>query len=517
MKKLLVYLVSFAAGGLSIFAMERPEPAPASAQQGQVEPIQALGGPQLPVVPANNQVPPPQQADMRPALDAQSDNFDAAYFDKEKGEHERKNAIREAQYQQELQDIRIRQGRASSEQERHQLLEIERARIVAHGAENVQLSANGAEWFRGRGMAIKNAGMVERTRIWAQALRDPKVAGVLGLSATLVFAGWHGTKVAGDALGQWLQIPPLAQKTSIKSFGQKFIHYFYPPREEKSTLDDVILEPHLAERVRSLTASIRNTAMNDGYFRHYLLYGPPGTGKTLLAMSMAQDSGLEFIYFAASKLELYSIEEGTKQLVHLFEYAKRYPKKCMIIMDEAEVLLGKREHMSDKTHKLLSVLLAYTGTESKDVMLMAITNKPGNFDGASLNRLGEKIKIGEPGVAERRRLLEKYLEKHVISATKPGVDTRSWMSKLLYKAPERKLLVIEEGLCDPSVIDDIAQKLDGFVGRDISDLCLAIRGAADATSMRALTKELVYRELEIKCTQKQAELHNFVEPGPVKG
>lgn len=540
MKKITLLLSLCSA--FSLLSMERPEPVlnqpaePQSAVASQNPPAEQTEAIQRPaVLPDNSHENPPlewseqgQKPGQNPQEPAGSVDLSDRY-EREKREFEMQHQKHEEQIKAEFKELRERQLAAKTDEERMKLLDHELKRSLQEGDLKNHETVNGGIWLKEREeqrnreamleqvrikAEVQSRGLAERAQIWANALRDPKVAGVLGLTAILVFAGWHGTKLVGDSLGHYLQIPPLAQKTSIKTMSQKITQYFYAPAYEKNKLADVILEPQLATRVYSLTASIKNTASNDGFFRHYLLYGPPGTGKTMLALGMAEESGLEHIFFAASKLEQYSIEEGTKQLAHLFEYAKNYPKKCMIIMDEAEVLFGKRELMSDKTHKLLSVLLAYTGTESKHFMLMALTNKPSAFDAAALSRLGEKIKIDAPAFAERSRLLEQYLEKHIKSAARPLEDKRSWLT--LRDVPERKLLIIEEGALDKSVIDDIVQKLDNFVGRDIADLCIAIRGAAFATSNRTLTKEMIYQELESKLAQKQAELGGFEEVGPEK-
>ena len=51
----------------------------------------------------------------------------------------------------------------------------------------------------------------------------------------------------------------------------------------EDSLQGVVLEPKLEERLREIAVSTRNTKANKGLFRNLLMYGPPGTGKTLFA------------------------------------------------------------------------------------------------------------------------------------------------------------------------------------------------------------------------------------------
>ena len=163
-------------------------------------------------------------------------------------------------------------------------------------------------------------------------------------------------------------------------------------QEEVSHLSDVVLPQPLKDRVSTIANALTNTVKEGTYFRNMLFYGPPGTGKTMLAMTLAKTCGLEYIYFSAAKLEMYTIEEALRQLVTLFEYAKSYKNKLMIIADESDVLFADRDgKVSDKTRKLLNAFLTYTGTECSDYVVVALTNRFHVFDEASFSRFGIQL------------------------------------------------------------------------------------------------------------------------------
>lgn len=77
--------------------------------------------------------------------------------------------------------------------------------------------------------------------------------------------------------------------------------------------------------------------------RGILLIGKPGTGKTLLARALAGESGVNFIYVAASEFDKGLVGSGNKLVKDLFSQARK-KQPCIIFIDEIDTLLhsGRR-------------------------------------------------------------------------------------------------------------------------------------------------------------------------------
>ena len=335
-------------------------------------------------------------------------------------------------------------------------------------------------------------------------LSEPKTLGYLTLAGLGLFAAWHATSLIKEVANHYIMLPPLAQKTSIRSWTGTVKDFFVyedktvPPRSE------VILSDDLKGYTEVLTQSIINAAQNDTFFSHYLFYGPPGTGKTMLAMAMAQEAGLEYIYFSAGDLKQYSLEEGIKQVRHLFEYAKAYPKKLMIIMDEADDIFTTRGSASERALTLLNLILTYTGTEQSDFMVIALTNRTEVFDSAGLSRFGEKIEIGAPGLQERKRMFAQYAQKYLIDSHTINRDNRTTYQWFFSPKPKERLpLNVADEVFTDEVFNELAKRSEGLVGRDIAYIMQRVQNAAYAHNTRTITKDVLYAALEVKKQQEQ--------------
>lgn len=339
---------------------------------------------------------------------------------------------------------------------------------------------------------------------------EPKRLAYMALGAGGVFALWHGTKVAAEVAKNYLLIPPLAQKTSIRGWTSGIKNIFVYEDRTMPERSQVMLNDTLRNRIEVLTKSIINAAKNDTFFRHYLFYGPPGTGKTMIAMAMAHEAGLEYIYFSAATLDQYSLEEGVKQIRHLFEYAKAYPKKLMIIMDEADSIFCCRDTCSDKTRTFLNQILTFSGTEQNHYILVALTNRPKDFDTAALSRFGEKLKINTPEHEERKKMFGLYAQKYFIDSHTVNRDNRTVYQWLFSRkpAPRMPLIITEEALSDET-FEELAERSEGFVGRDIADVMVMVQNAAYGSEDHTITKEILINAIELKKQQRDELLNDF--------
>ena len=336
--------------------------------------------------------------------------------------------------------------------------------------------------------------------------RDPhKKLGFLFAAVAGVYAIAHGSAYVAEAL----KIPSLAQETSLLSITERLKNWIAGTTPPESALSDVVLEPVLAERVQEISQSLSLTVQNGAFLPNLLFWGPPGTGKTMIALRMARSCGLHYIYFSASMLDQYPVEEAIKKLTELFTFAQNSNQKLMIVVDEAEVLFADRgKNLTDKTRKLLTHLLTFTGTESRNYMMVLLTNRPEDLDEAVLSRCDQRIEIGTPAPAQRRSILDMYVNKYLFNANQLQPSKPFW-SGWFGSEEEMKQVTIAEDVFTPEEIDSISGKLNGFVGRDISKLVLQILTSTYATEECKVTKEIVDRVVTTKIREKSAQTEGF--------
>ncbi|MBV7335583.1 ATP-binding protein [Chloroflexi bacterium TSY] len=176
-----------------------------------------------------------------------------------------------------------------------------------------------------------------------------------------------------------------------------------------------------------------------------LLYGPPGTGKTLIARSTAGE--LDAAFFVAKPSDLMSkwVGEAEQNIQRLFDSA-RSVERAVIFLDEIDALLPKRRRSSSTVMQrivpqFLTELEGFEG-HSSGLLLIGATNEPWSIDPAALRpgRFDEKIYVPLPDLDGRRQILALNLQ--------------------------------ERPLDDDVDLDLLADKLIGYSGADIAQICL---------------------------------------------
>lgn len=225
-----------------------------------------------------------------------------------------------------------------------------------------------------------------------------------------------------------------------------------------------------------------------------LMVGPPGTGKTMLAKAVATECGTTFFNVSSSTLTSKYRGESEKLVRILFEMARHYAPSTVFI-DEIDSLCSKRgsdtEHEASRRVKseLLIQMDGITNNaepapssssiinSSKAVIVLAATNFPWDIDEALRRRLEKRIYIPLPNLVGRRSLLDICLRE---------VDKS-----------------------DDLDLEDVAKKLDGYSGSDITNVCrdacmMAMRrriAGLQPDEIKSLSKE----ELELPVTTKDFE------------
>ncbi|KAK9844676.1 hypothetical protein WJX74_005413 [Apatococcus lobatus] len=348
-------------------------------------------------------------------------------------------------------------------------------------------------------------------------LSDPVRLTTAVAGTTLLFLGIYtareGTRVAGKAIDSYLGTPNLVRETSRKWFWQRQ----NKGKGQRRDFGDIILQPALHDQVRTLTASSANTRLHQAPFRHMLFYGPPGTGKTLVAKRMARTSGLDYAIMSGGDVAPLGGNAVT-QLHSMFDWAETSRKGLLLFIDEADAFLGRRSgNQSEGLRGALNALLFRTGDQSRDYAVVLATNRPADLDAAVLDRMDEALEFGLPGTQERFQLLKLYLEQYIIKAgtAEGGAGSGSVQgigARLRAVLTGKRLAAAEitvQGI-DDSLLQDAAERTEGFSGRELAKLLASVQAAVYGSRDTSLTRDLWQKVVSQKL-REHSQRRTFLE------
>lgn len=199
----------------------------------------------------------------------------------------------------------------------------------------------------------------------------------------------------------------------------------------KTTLKEAIIIPMIRDKPEFVSSA-----------KTILLYGPPGTGKTLLAKASSNTLSANFFEARASTLLSKYYGESTKLINALFNKA-REKQPSLVFMDEIDSIMVSRERdINEATRRVIGQMLTeiegFNTKKDERVVFIGATNKPWVLDEAMLSRFQNKIYVPLPDLAARRQIFAIHLK---------GAE----LDRIKYTS--------------------LAEKTDGFSGRDIKNVC----------------------------------------------
>lgn len=355
---------------------------------------------------------------------------------------------------------------------------------------------------------------IERTRQYLAAFTDPNTAKTVALYALGIFGSYYGLKFGFKVLEDWYGVPELADKTTIIPFHKQLYNKIMGIKVFNKTRDDIILNDELKEFMNEYIAGTKNIIAHGGHLNHVLLPGPPGTGKTLMAEVIATELGLPSIYFAASNLLNCDIETALVRLDQLFAYAKNSPVPIVITIDEAEMIFGDRNKAaSEKVSAIKTKIMAVTGTEQSNFILIALTNRIQDFDKAFKSRFNNIIEVTPPAHAQRKQILELYVNQYIKN---PKFTTKGSFLGRLFKKKKTKEITFDEKLFNAQGMESLARQLEGFTGRNISHFVMDIRKKALASPEAHISQTTVDKALAAMKRKVEEERRDFAAGAPGK-
>ena len=344
--------------------------------------------------------------------------------------------------------------------------------------------------------------------------RERMTTAALGISAAAlgIYAAKRGTKVVADVTAAHLLQPALVSETSRRSLSRLAKAPLKTVFGKKDNLPAVICNPELQAQIDTYVASIKQGRLDKQPFRHGLFYGAPGTGKTLLARQIARNLGMEFAEVPGPNLGQYHKQDALREVNKLFNWANSSPKGTVLFFDECDALAPKRTgDTSEQTRAVLNAVLAHTGSEMPKVLMIGATNEPGLLDPAFLNRFDERLEFTKPDQGTRAKLLHQYFDRYVTPTKRPTKlqSLQQSLKRCMWGASAANIKPTATDInVEPTVeraLDAAAHSIEGFSGREISQLARAIRAKAATTADKTVTDMLV-REITAQKIDQQAKL-----------
>lgn len=201
--------------------------------------------------------------------------------------------------------------------------------------------------------------------------------------------------------------------------------------------DDIVGLDGVREQFRQLNESARlGSSLLARIYRKnapkvaatFLLYGPPGTGKTLLANALAEAEGRVFYSVNCANLLSHLYARSEQNVTEFFNTVLADPRPSVVLLDEAETLLGKRDGDTHEASKRVTAAFLQCLDEVRrqpkagHVKLIAATNLPFQLDEAYPRRFDHRFECPLPDQPARKQLLKLFLRGWPNTLTEEDLD-----------------------------------------------------------------------------------------------
>ena len=424
--------------------------------------------------------------------------------------HQLEQDAKEQEFRRDSQ-LRLQLEKTRAQEDRETQLEMQQRQLELDMKRHNQIK----DWLREKELDAKRIDAeadVRKEELKWQAAQD-FFAGHEGRRRLMNAALFVALSVGGFFLARNVVTPFLVQAIRKRFFKPKLVsrrvtynslvrtmrqHDMWPWKTPEPT---VVLPPSLRHRMEGIVTGTKLTASRHGYFSHMMLYGKPGTGKTLFAEKLALESHMNFAVMSGPSFAQFEPGEAITEIKNLFQWANASRQGLLLFIDEADSFLEDRATMNPSRVAVLNEWINQTGTESKRFMCIYETNRPEVIDPAVQSRVTRSIEFPTPDLPEILEILTLYIRLYLQAEGRGG---RSWFQR-------GAQAISVPDLYDAEVVSEIAKRLtaEKFVGRDISNLVIALSQTAYASHDFSLSMSDIHRVVDEQINKKRKE-HDYL-------